>query len=606
MEASIGTLVLIVLGIRVIIWIIKKSSENRDSGRSTTQRGVDTMPAYRLADTTVKSPFQADLDADLPAKLAAAADTSTLPEELGKLARNPRLAAIVAGNPSTPTPVLKKLGESWDPDVWRAVAGNPNADRDVLLRLAPTYPGEFFANPIVPLLLLEHPDVWLQYDRRVVTPLVQHPDALPGLLAILTHHYDSAVAADARLHVNLAGELSSDEWAGAAADELWQLQLGHSDDRLCLAIDDGAVAPWLIPPLILHGNEDVRLALGHRTDLPPEILALFRRAGAPRQLVGYASPRHGIAPGELERLMRGGAWARGLVARHPCAPPVLLSQLAADLDVNIRCTVARNNATPPTVLSGLAGDEAGAIRKEAAYNRSTPLPVLERLARDHGYHVRSRVARNPSTSSAVVSTLAGDECWQVRRLVALRPDASLETLSRLAEDVEPRVRFEVARHPAITPTMIERLSGDPDPVIGKILLRRADLSESLRARLASMPGIPRPARKESVAKNRAAEPETTPPGTIAVPRDRSDLLLEGLLALLDKPELDTVQRAIALAHPILPQSRLSASFKAVNWIERFAVARNPSTPREVLQLMVKDANRLVRAAARSMLTSAQE
>ncbi len=44
-----------------------------------------------------------------------------------------------------------------------------------------------------------------------------------GLLSILTNHADATVAADARMHVNMAGELAAGDGEAEAEQEIWRL-----------------------------------------------------------------------------------------------------------------------------------------------------------------------------------------------------------------------------------------------------------------------------------------------------------------------------------------------------------------------------------------------
>ena len=58
-------------------------------------------------------------------------------------------------------------------------------------------------------------------------------------------------------------------------------------------------------------------------------------------------------------------------------------------------------------------------------------------------------------------------------------------------------------------------------------------------------------------------------------------------------------RAAALAHPKIDQALLHerCAWQSTYWIVRYAIARNPVAPAEVLQRLAGDAHRLVRAAA---------
>ncbi|BDA71619.1 hypothetical protein CAL7716_057850 [Calothrix sp. PCC 7716] len=59
----------------------------------------------------------------------------------------------------------------------------------------------------------------------------------------------------------------------------------------------------------------------------------------------------------------------------------------------------------------------------------------------------------------------------------------------------------------------------------------------------------------------------------------------------------TSPRFILLLHPIAPPEFLAEHVNSICWIERYAVAQNPSTPAHVLNKLAVDVNRLVRAVA---------
>ena len=57
-------------------------------------------------------------------------------------------------------------------------------------------------------------------------------------------------------------------------------------------------------------------------------------------------------------------------------------------------------------------------------------------------------------------------------------------------------------------------------------------------------------------------------------------------------------RFVALLHPLIPQKILEEAVNSASWIERYAVANNPSTPIEIKQQLSQDSNQVVRAVAR--------
>ena len=63
------------------------------------------------------------------------------------------------------------------------------------------------------------------------------------------------------------------------------------------------------------------------------------------------------------------------------------------------------------------------------------------------------------------------------------------------------------------------------------------------------------------------------------------------------------QRALALSFVETPPEFLREAQGSPRWITRVALARNPAAPRDVLEILARDGNRYVRAAARERLNS---
>ena len=532
---------------------------------------------------------------DMAALRAVAGDPATAVAQLQELAGDPLLASTVAANPTAPAVVLDTLRHSWDPEVWHALVCNPNASPETLFQIAPTYPTEFFANPVVPLLLLEQPDLPLRYGEKILAPLVQHPAAPPGFLAILTHHQNTAIAAEARLHVNLVGEASEDDLERLAEEEMWRMRQDEhgwslrnrtEDNTILPVLACGGLASWLIPPLVLHGGASVRRGVARSPGLPRKALRVFYRAGAGASLTGYGQPDPRLDARTLDRIATGDAWARGLAARHPATSPATLAHLAADNAPEVRILAARNPALPVGMLVACARDAHPAVRQAAAQNVSTPGDVLETLALKDNSALRTTVARNPSAPPQLLLRLAGDPDWRVRRQVARHPNTPVEALRRLATDPERHVRFQLARHAALPAALHEMLVADPDPIVRRLCLP----AQSPRPQTAAE----KQTGQTVDGKGRARQSRASR----ATPCDEARLHAV-LQTAFSSRMLGPLEWAVVLAHPAAPAVRLSEHLKAVHWIERYAVARNPRVPMAVRERLARDTNRLVRAAARS-------
>lgn len=142
-----------------------------------------------LSDRATTDPA-AELDptatSDLKSLLAEAEDIETPPERLLVLAgMHPRLAVATAGNAATPASRLRTLARSQRISIRAAIAGNPNADLDTLKVCIPASPGRFLANPALPFLLLENPNLLQQLPYNAFRAIVLHPAVPQPLLASL-------------------------------------------------------------------------------------------------------------------------------------------------------------------------------------------------------------------------------------------------------------------------------------------------------------------------------------------------------------------------------------------------------------------------------------
>ncbi|OKH35141.1 hypothetical protein NIES2101_37920 [Calothrix sp. HK-06] len=63
----------------------------------------------------------------------------------------------------------------------------------------------------------------------------------------------------------------------------------------------------------------------------------------------------------------------------------------------------------------------------------------------------------------------------------------------------------------------------------------------------------------------------------------------------------SLSRLFALLHPLAPTHLLIKNYRSSYWLERYAIAQNPSTPNYILEFLTKDANRIVCAAAKASI-----
>jgi hypothetical protein len=62
-------------------------------------------------------------------------------------------------------------------------------------------------------------------------------------------------------------------------------------------------------------------------------------------------------------------------------------------------------------------------------------------------------------------------------------------------------------------------------------------------------------------------------------------------------------RFVTLIHPVTPGEILTQGANSVYWLERYAVAENEATSLEVVEILARDANWIVKAAANQSLSN---
>lgn len=583
---------------RIRSWRQRKSREQQ---ARCSQSRPQQAPRPQVVGRDAPPP-RAHVEGDEAILRAEAAGPETARERLAVLATDARFAAAVAANPSCPGAILDSLGSSWDTEALVTIVGHPNVLPHTLLKLGHLSPAAFFANPVSTLMLLDKPDLPLHCSPDMLLPLVRHADASPGFLSILSNHEVSLVADEARMHVNLGGEVAPERLDDELQRSLWQWQAPGLDGRseLIQAAEMRLIAPWIVAPLVLYGSDTLRRAIARNIERHCPTLALLHRAGARGDLAGYATPDPTLPPDLLDLLARTAPWGRCLAARHPATSPATLVRLAGDRAPEVRRLAARNPRLPATALASLAGDPHAVIRKEVGYNERTPRHALERLARDGQRHVRVAVATNRSSAPELVAALAGDTEWQVRRAVARHPASGAETLRTLAGDPHPLVRVEVAKRGEAVPECAVDIVGDPHPAVRAAALHHTALRADVRCEQEGRGGpaynrfATRQAARQGATPSRRADggARASVPATPAAVAEVLELLMESGWR-------DEAVRAVALAHPHVPAVRRDIQGRAGSWIERCAVARNPVSSDAVLGFLAHDTNRVVRAAARA-------
>ncbi|OYD90904.1 hypothetical protein CDG76_29755 [Nostoc sp. 'Peltigera membranacea cyanobiont' 210A] len=560
------------------------------------------------------------------------------------LTKNVTQAQLVAAEPSTDPELLRELALSTDQQTRQSVAGNPNTPVDVLLRLGAEFPSELLDNPVFPLLLLENlnlvaeiplstlrsilrqknvpvyilEQVADQADLEVQLALVKNVQTPKGVLNRLTQSRHSQVVESARLHINLAGELTekyeqrikevikgiipSARQAGTGylavlaqicpvpefMVEHW-VQDSSYKDFFCRAIADSpATFPNVLKHLANHTDDYIWYSIAQNPNTPTETL---RKSFTEKQ-----------APTAL--------------ARNLNTPSDVLESLSTNQDQIVRIRVAENPNTPLNVVKGLAKDTDIHVANAAA----------RVIGEQQGEYTAEAVRKNPKTPPYVLEKLAQKD----PRSVCKHPNTPPELLLEFSKSVDERLRESVAENPNASVSILEELAQDdssevrrqvsinlntPISLLFKQLARDASVSRAIAYRMSSEKYGKYP-EVESIL-DILAEESTSPLETILqrLAQDGGEAARLFLARRFDLPanflaqfaESTKVKVCEAVAQNLnTPISSLEKLAQSPDPKVREAVAQNPNTPISTLEKLARDEDGNVRMNVASKINLSAE
>ncbi|WP_165863887.1 hypothetical protein [Capsulimonas corticalis] len=500
-----------------------------------------------------------------------------------------------AQDPQTPAHRLRELAaKQRSSAVARAVAENPNSPPDLLAALCHRIPEAVLNNPALPLVLLENPAWTKRLAPEAALQMLKFETAPADLLHMLARQ-PGLVGHTARLHVGIAGECGPN-WESEAREALWESSglPGRDGNFPVRLLELDLVAGWLAEPLAAHWDSKVRRATARSPHTPREVLQPLRRAGGSHDLNSVVPADPAMPSPALERLARGGSWAKRLAARHPNTPIAVLEKLASEDNEAIRWSLVKNPSTPTHLIAGLTTKLGDNFRRGCARDPETPPASLEIFASDAVRDVRWMAARNPHTPPSALSALTRDVDARVRQGVGRNASASAELLALLAGDSGRWVRLAAARHRNTPADALAALAADEDEEVRQSVARR-DLPPA---------HPPTPSMKKAPPALLSNAPRAKPARTAAHPVEVTQLLHSAW------SRGEWLEKAVALSCPnVDPKDILEGAIDPL-WTCRIAVARNPALLLFALERpelsdlahrLARDGNRLVRAAARASL-----
>lgn len=557
------------------------------------------------------------LDLDSLKLMLEARDEKTRSKRLGELAKaSSTLGRLVAGNPNADPQLLAELASREDESIRREVAGNPNAPTEVLWELGEEFPEEVLENAVFSLLLLENPnlvetipeDTLLNFLKCSAVPvsfmeratnswymrwqlaIIMNPKTTKTILEKLVKSENAMVAETAQLHVKYSGELNK-SWEKAVCERMRNIYFDELNDYsltvscLVALANIGLVPEFMLEQLAQHQNDGVCYFVATYLNVPLHLL---------EQLAQHEKKdiRQGVAINPytpaclLERLARDKTLrVRSTAATNPNTPINIIEEFARS---NYVWAVARSLNTPVNVLEEFAESRYAVV----ASNPNTPVRCLEQFAVDDNNFARQQVASNPNTPAYLLELLARDREETVRSQVARHPYVPVCLLEQLALDTRFYVRNGVASNPSTPIAILERLAQDSDLGIRGSVASNINTPFDLLEQLLWFLPV-RQIEEKALSRYLAKKPNELP------------RVLEHYAINLEKETEDSetfyLTRAVVLWHPQMPAKVLAKNCRSLAWLERCAIAGNPNTPTETLQILAEDGNRIVRAAARENL-----
>jgi hypothetical protein len=534
--------------------------------------------------------------------------------------RNPEVRRAVAGDPTCSVKLMKQLGEDQDVDVRLAVARNSGCPAPVLEMLANdqvvAVREAVAENPACPLVVLEA--LAKDAEGYVSWSVARNPSCPVAVLEALAKTGNSLVLSDIARHP------SCPELLRASVLEVL-LNNGNRYGRQDVAKNPSCPVT-LLEVLAKDMEEAVRREVAMNQSCPVALLEIL--AKDENRMVRRGVAESSLCPVELLEVlvMDEDEYVRRNVAKHPSCPELLrwpvLEALAKEGNMFDRQDVAENPFCPVALLETLATDEDKKVRCGVAVNPACPVALLKKLAQDGDEKVRRGVAENPSCPSALLDVLAKDRNRDVRVASAKHPSCPSEALERLTQDKASAVRSQAVVHPRcpVAPEVLAmsahsdvlRALGNNDqypPSIRMTIQARLlgyayqavaeeSGSASLEDRLLSSDeGEVLTAFREELS-SLLLQPQSSMLAQL-IGADRGETILQLRDDLADVAAKSSMPwlRLVGLHHRSTSPEILAKRSKSTDWMDRLAVACNPSSPQKILAQLKNDPHRLVAAAS---------
>ena len=514
------------------------------------------------------------------------------------LALNTRVA--IARNPQTASKTLSYLATDWHENVRKAVAQNPNTSQEILKKLildnAIALRLAIAKNPDTPAeilnLLADDP-----YEK-VRKALVKNPN-VPGdavfklrkLLGYNLKSYLQKIAIDSTTSPQILAQL--------AKEDEWHIRnLVAQNPNTPIEILEQLAEDWM--PYVrcsaaqnVNSTEEVALKVLFYKHKPKD---LVNRKIKPPVAIDIAGEEYLIE----STIYVEDENALAAAASHPKLSLNIIEQLIDNIEQflqwkwgnKIVIGIVSNPNLPVTTLRWFAGEEYLKFCSDKIYQRliyyydlacqkkdslkqaeeamkSMMLSTSNERALESLYPIYWGIIQNSTTPVDVIHTLLIRlEKLSSPQKLAKNLNISPHVLATLANHKDSDLRKLVAENPNTPQDILQQLANDENQ----------EVEEAAKAQLQ-----PRQNLDVAIASKQ-------PEATLSLPNI-------SILARSKSP----YTRLVVLLDSETPVEILEKAWRSPLWLDRYAIASNPSTPTNIIKQLTQDHNILVRAAAKHYL-----
>ncbi len=291
--------------------------------------------------------------------------------------------------------------------------------------------------------------------------------------------------------------------------------------------------------------------------------------------------------------------AQKLLTEFYCTEELL--SLLAEIDkLEIQATLARLKNLSAHILEQLATSQYWQVKELVAKNHNVSLKALEILIQDNNGCIRNlavdrliqrndpvvtdfiyqwNLVNNPDSDTATIDSLVDSQWLVIKLAVASHKNTSPNILEQLLEENAIAIRVAVASNINTPVALLDNLLRDEETKVVKVAINN--------------PSFPIE-RLEELAADKTSRLRKL---AIKSLLDRDIKTASIYLTKYARHSTPTWSRLIAFFHPLTPKQFLIKNNASHIWLERYAIAQNSNTPRQIVEQLTRDGNQIVRDAA---------